>query len=92
MAAPNKANNTAGFDNLDVGKNSVEVDGFRYPGDSVKVDHFTNNHLDQYRDLKPFCNEHVGELLLSPFVKFSDLKNFYPFQVVQLTYDIMFII
>ena len=60
-AAPNEANNTAFFENLDVGKYFVEIDIISYPTDSVNVEYNTNNYLNQYRDLEIFCKEYVGE-------------------------------
>ena len=55
-AAPNGANNTAVFDNLAVRNRcySAELDGMRYPGDSINVDYGTKVYLDQNRDLKLF--------------------------------------
>ena len=62
-ASPNKGNNTAIFDRLDVRKQFAEIDGFRCPCDSVSVNCNTNNYLDQCRNLKLFCREYVGDPL-----------------------------
>ena len=48
--APNRANNTAFFDNLVVRKYFVKIDGISYPRDSVNEGYKTFNYLDQYRD------------------------------------------
>ena len=52
------------------------------------MDYNTNNYLGQYRDLKPFYKEYVGESVLGPFVNYPDMKNFYLFQVIDLRYQV----
>ena len=64
--ASNKANNISIFDNLDVRKYFVEIDGVRYPKDSVDVNYTENDYLDQYRDIKLFYKEYLGEELMNP--------------------------
>ena len=49
---PSKNNNIAIFDNLDLQKYSVELDGQRYPRDSVLLNYTENEYTDQYEDLK----------------------------------------
>ena len=61
---PNKAANPAIFDDNHVTKYFVEIDGVRYPKDGVLVNFEENSYLDQYRDLKLFYKEYVGEELL----------------------------
>ena len=46
--SPNNASNTAIFDIVIVEKDFVELDGIRYPRNSVNVDYKTENYLDQY--------------------------------------------
>ena len=38
--------------------------------------------LDQYRDLKIIYKKYVGEELMSFFISYPDMKNFYPIQVI----------
>ena len=45
------------------------------------------DYIDQYRDLKLFYKEYIGEELLSPFVSYTDMKNKYPIQVIDLRYQ-----
>ena len=66
----------------------VEIDGYRYPKESVITNFTENDYLDQYRDLKSFYQEYVGEQLMSPFVSYTDLKNKYPIQVIDLRHQI----
>ena len=57
ISVPNKVNNIAFFDHLDVRKYHVDIDGVRYPRDDVNVDYGLNDYVDQYRDLKTFYKE-----------------------------------
>ena len=75
LGAPNTAENVAIFDHLDVRKNHVDVDGVRYPRDGVNVDYELNDYDDQYRDLKLFYKEYVGEELLNPFKSYTDMRK-----------------
>ena len=47
----------------------------------------SNKYLDQYRDLEMFYKEYVGEPLLSPFISYPDVKDFYPLQVIDLRFQ-----
>ena len=76
------------FDHVDVTKYFVEIDGFRYPKEIVQINFSHNDYLDQYRKLKSFYREYVGEELLSPLIIFPDMKNNYPFQVIDLRHQI----
>ena len=60
---PNEASNPAIFDNNNVTKYFVETDGVRYPKDGVLINFEENSYLDQYRDLKIFYKDYVGEEL-----------------------------
>ena len=80
-AAGGKLVNNAIFDNLDVRKYFVEIDGIKDLKDAVDADYAANNYVDQYRDIKLFFKQFVREPLLSPFVNYTDVKTKYPFQV-----------
>ena len=86
--AGGKLVNNAIFDNLDVRKYFVEIDGIKYPKDAVDVDYDANKYLDQYRDIGFFFKEYVGEPLLTPFISYTDVKIKYPFQVIDLRYQV----
>ena len=86
--APNKNANSAIFDNNNVIKYFVEIDGIRYPKDGVLINYEENSYLDQYRDLKLFYKEYVGEDLMNPYISYSDMKYFYPIQITDLRYQI----
>ena len=70
IGVPNKANNIASSHNLDVRNHHVDIDCVRYPRDDVNIDYGLNVYVDQYRDLKLFYKEYVGEELLNPFISF----------------------
>ena len=86
-ALPNKRNNISIFDNINVRKYFVEIDGERYPRDSVLINYPENDYIDQHRDLKLFYKEYIGEELLNPFVSYPDMKDKYPIQVIDLRFQ-----
>ena len=87
---PNQFNNAV-FDNVDVKRYFVEIDGVRYPKDPVQTNFSDNKYLDQYRDPKLFCKEYNGETLPHPFISHLDMKTFYPIQVIDLRFQIDYI-
>ena len=62
----------------------VQKDGQRSPGDSVGVNCAENDCLDQYRDLKTFFRECLGQELLSLFISYPDMNFFYPNHSIQI--------
>ena len=78
----NKNINIAIFDNLDVRKNFIEIDGQRYPEDSG------NNNSAENGDPKFPYREYVGEGLLNPYISFACMKIFYLFQVIDLKHQV----
>ena len=88
VGTANKANNVSIFDHVDVKKYFVEIDGYRYPKESVILNFTGNDYLDQYRDLKSFYQEYVGEQLMNPFISYTDVRNKYPIQVIDLRHQI----
>ena len=86
-ALPNKRNNISIFDNINVIKHFVEIDGQRYPRDSVLINYPENDYIDQYRDLKLFYKEYVGQELLNPFISYPDKKDKHPIQVIDLRFQ-----
>ena len=70
-----KNNNIAIIDNLDLRKIFVEIDGQRYPRDSSLMNYEENDYIEQYRDLKLFFKEFLGEPILSPPISYPDMKK-----------------
>ena len=60
--------NSVFFDNLNVRKYHVDIDGVPYPRDGVSMDYGLNDYVDHHRGLKIFYKEYVGEELLDPFI------------------------
>ena len=85
---PNKASNPAIFDDNHVTKYFVEIDGVRYPKDGVLLKFEENSYLDQYKDLKLFYKEYVGEPLLTPYISHPEMKYFYPIQIIDLRHQV----
>ena len=85
---PNRRNNISIFDNLGVRKYFVEIDGIRYPRDAVLTNYDINVYLDQYKGVKLFYKEYVGEKSLIPFITYLDIKNKYPIQVIDLRFQV----
>ena len=86
-ARPLNQFNNAVFDNVDVERYFVKIDGVRYPKDPVETNFSDNKYLDQSRDLKLFYKEYNGESLLHPFISYLDMKTFYPIQVIDLSFQ-----
>ena len=83
----NKNNNIAIFDHLNLKNYYVEIDGIRYPRDSVSLNYEQNDYIEQYKDLKLFFREYIGEELMSPFISYPDMKTKYPVEVIDLRHQ-----
>ena len=88
IGTPDNAKNPAVFDTNHVTKYFVEIDEARYPNNGVLTNFEAKSYLDQYRDLKLFYKEYVGEELLPPYIYYPDMKNFYPIQITDLTFQV----
>ena len=66
-ARADKNNNITIFNHLNLKKYYVEIDGIRYPRDSVLVNYEQNDYIEQYKDLKLIFKEYIGEELMTPF-------------------------
>ena len=66
----------------------VEIDGLRYPRNAVLTTYDLNDYLYQYKDVKLFYEEYVGEDLVNPFITYPDRKNKYPIQVIDLSFPV----
>ena len=84
----NKNNNIAIFDNLNLQKYFVEIDSVRYPRDSVLVNYEQNDYIEQYKDIKLFFKEYIGEELMSPFISYPDMKTKNPIELIDLRHQI----
>ena len=85
--APISSKNVAIFDNLDLRKYYIEIDGQRYPRDSSLMNYEQNDYFEQYKDLKLFFKEYIGEQLMSPFISYPDMKTKYPIEIIDLRHQ-----
>ena len=83
----NKNDIFALFDNLNLRKHYVEIDSVRYPRDSDLVNYEQNDYIVQYRDLKLFFNEYIGEELMSPLISYPDMKTKYSIEIIDLRHQ-----
>ena len=90
-ARPHNQFNNAVSDHVGVKRYSVELDGVRYPKDPIEAIFTDNKFLDQYRDPKVFYKEYIGESILHPFISYLVMKMFYPKQVIDLRFQILYI-
>ena len=72
-----KKNNIAIFDNIDIRKCYVEIEGQRYPRDAISINYTENDYIDQYRDLKIFFKKYIGEPILNHSISYPDIKTNY---------------
>ena len=69
----NKISNFARFDILNLQKYYVEIDGLRYPRDSVLLNYEQNDYIEKFKDLKRYFKEYVGEPILSSFISYPQI-------------------
>ena len=79
--------NIAKFDNLDLRKHYIEIDSVRYPRDGVLVNYEQNDCIQQYKDLKLFFKEYIGEPILNHLISYRDMKTKYPIEIVDLRHQ-----
>ena len=59
----------------------------RYPRDYVLINYPETDYTDQYRDIKVFHKEYVGEELMNPFISYPDMKTKNKIQVIDLKFQ-----
>ena len=87
ITTPDKNNNIAIFDNLYLRKYYAEIDGQRYPRDSVLINYEENDYIQQYKELKLFYREYIGEPILNPLISYRDMKTKYPIEIRDLKHQ-----
>ena len=86
-ATPDKKINIAIFDNMDLRKYYVEIDGQRYPRDNVLTNYEENDYIQKYKDLKLFWKEYIGEPILNPFISYLAVNTKYPIEIIDLRHQ-----
>ena len=64
---PNKKEDIVLFDEVDLRKYHVELDGQGYPTDNLLIRYEEDDYIEQYRDLKLFFKRYIGEPILNLF-------------------------
>ena len=83
----NKNKNNAIFDHPNVRKYYVELDSIRYPRDSLLTYYEENDYIKQYKNLKLFFKEDIGEPLLNLFISYPDTERKYPIGIIDLRHQ-----
>ena len=84
---PDKQINIAIFDNMDLRKYYAEIDGQRYPRDSFLINFEENDYIQEYKHLKLFYREYIGETILIRFLPYLDMKTKYPIEIIDLRHQ-----
>ena len=84
MYSPKQNKNNALFDHLHLRKYYVEIDGQRYPRDSLLIKNEENDFFEQYKILKLFFKEYIGEPLLNTFISYPDMETKQPIGIIDL--------
>ena len=84
---PDKKIKIAKFDNLDFRKYHVEVDGQRYPRDSVLINYEANDYIQPYKALKLFFEKYIGEAKRNPLISYPDIKTKHPIEIIDLRHQ-----
>ena len=79
--------NNAIFDNLDLRKYYVEIDGQRYPRDFLLMKYEENDYIEQNEDSKLFSRENIGEPIINPFISYPDIETKYPIEIIDLRHQ-----
>ena len=82
--SPNKNKNNAVFDHLILRKYYVEIDGQRYPRDSLLTNYEENDYIEQCKNSKILFKEYVGEPLLNLLISYPDMETKYPIGIFDL--------
>ena len=85
--APISTKNVCIFDNIDLRKYYIEIDGQRYPRNSSFMNYEQNDYTEQYKDLKFFFKGYIGEKLMSPFISYPDMKTENPIGIIDLRHQ-----
>ena len=75
IKALQKNKNNAKVDHLNLKKYYVEIDSQRYQRDSVLINYVENDYIEEYKNLKLFFKEYIGEPILSPFLFYPNMET-----------------
>ena len=85
--SPNRNKNNSIFDHPNLRKYYVELDGERYPRDSLLMNYEQSYYFEQYKILNLCFKEYVGEPILSPSISYPDMETKYPIEIIDLRHQ-----
>ena len=88
VICPNNRFYNAIFDHVKVRKYYSEIDGVRCPKNHIMIIYVENNYSDQYTDSRLFYREYIGKSMLSPIITYRKMKDYYPFQIIDLRFQV----
>ena len=59
----------------------------RYLRDGVLANYEENDYIQQYKDLKLFFINYIGEPVLNALISYPDMKTKYPIEIIDLRYQ-----
>ena len=84
---PDEKLNAALFDNMELRKYYVEIDGQRDPRDSILINYEEKDYIQQYKDLKLFWKKYIGEPIFNPHISSPDMKTKYLIEILDLRHQ-----
>ena len=87
MNSANKNKKNVIFDHLILRKYCGEIDGQRYPRDSLLINFEENDYIEQYKNLKVFFGEYISKTLMNPFISYPDMETKYPIRIIGLRHQ-----
>ena len=75
------------FNNLDLRNYYVEIDGQRYPRDSVLIIYEEKDYIQQYKCLKLLLKGYIGEPILNLLISYPDMKTKDPIEIKDLKHQ-----
>ena len=63
------------------------MDGQIYRRDSLLINYEENDYIEQYKNLKLFFKEYIGEALINPLKSYPDMETKYPFEIIDLRHQ-----
>ena len=67
----------------------MEIDGQQYSRDCLLIDYEQIDYIEQYKNLRLFFKEYVGEQLLNLFISYSDMETKYPIEIIDFRQNLI---
>ena len=73
---------------MDLRRYHVEIDSLRYPRDIVLIIFEGNDYIKQYKDIKLYFEEQIGEPIINPPVSYPDIKTNHSIGIIDLRHQL----